>query len=320
MNQFFQNIYTTLNSGDSHIAIMVIFLVLVVITIFLRIITHVHFRTALLLFQKDAKKEINTKADFVNLKNSLLRNTVAEYIRTAERAVSVVPSGKIAERAVAGMNMFGWKYEAILPLVKSLDIGLLLVGVILALSFAQHAFMYGTLAVIAFLVTRILAAFFNADGARNQLVDELALYMEREAGRFFATDTGGTILRLKNDLTYALEKQAAAYKDATTGVANTIAKSLGDVSAKMQEATMSIGPAVATAIDKKVINMNDTDLSSVKIVAIHRNEDGEIIGGNFTFVDSLLAGRTAAFDMWSGGLDNAYSFSVYALFSSNVAW
>jgi len=258
MNQFFQNIYTALNAGDNHIAIMVVFLVLVLITILLRIITHMHFRTALMLFQADAKKEINTKVDFASLKNSLLRKAVSEYIRTAERAVSLVPASKIAERSVAGMNMFGWKYEAILPLIKSLDIGLLLVGIILALSFTQHAFMYGSLAVIAFLVTRIVAAFFNADGARNQLVDELSLYMEREAGRFFATDTGGTILRLKNDLTQALEKQAAAYKDATTGVANTIAKSLGDVSANMQEATMSIGPAVANAIDEKLINMNDT--------------------------------------------------------------
>jgi len=212
----------------------------------------------------DAKKEIKDKSEFKNLKYPTLKKAIAEYIRTAEKAVSIVPAGKIAGRLIASMNLFGWKYEAIIPLVKSLDIGLLLVGIVLALSFQGHSFLYGSLAVIAFLLTRIAAAFFNADGAKAQLTDELTLYLEREVGRFYATDTGGTILRLKNDLTDAMEKQSAAYKEATTGVSSAISTTLTNVSANMLESTKLIAPAIKEAMGEKLINMNDTLSTALK--------------------------------------------------------
>jgi len=264
MPQFFQNLYTTLNTDNNHTVFMVVFLIILAIALTLRIVAHLHYKTALLLFQMDAKKKVAEKADFAKLKNLMLKKALIEYNRTAEKAVSVVSTGKIAERAVASMSLFGWKYEAIVPLVKSLDIGLLLVGAVLALSFPTQSFLYGTLAVIAFLLTRIVAAFFNADGAKQQLVDELTLYMEREAGRFFATDVGGTILRLKDGLAAAMEKQSAEYKEATSGVSSAISATLTTVSANMLESTKLIAPAIKEVLDEKLINMNDTLNTALK--------------------------------------------------------
>jgi len=258
MTNFFQNVFTALNRPDNHMIIMVVFLALVLVSIVLRIIAHVHYRGVLLAFQMEARKGIKDKSEVAKLKNGLLRKTVAEYIRTAETATNAAPTLQIVERAVANMSFLGWRYEAMLPFIKSLDTGFIWVGLVLALAFNYYAFMYGALAVVAFLVTRIFSAFFNADGAKSQLRDEMVLFIDREIGRFFASDSGGAILRLKNDLTDAMNKQAATYKETMENIGHIMATALGKVSDNMTEATNSIGPAVATAMDEKLINMNAT--------------------------------------------------------------
>lgn len=269
MNSFFQNIFDTLNRQDNHLIIMVVFLALVALSVALRIIAHLHFRGALIAFQFDARKEIKAKGDMSGLKNRLLRKVVAEYIRTAERAASVAPTGQIVQRAVSGMSLLGWRYEAILPFINGLDAGFLWVGLVLALAFGENAFMYGLLAVIAFVVTRIVAAFFNAQAAREQLADEIHLYIEREISRFFASDSGGAILRLKNELVEVIEKQSVTYKETMENIGHVMAtvitktsdnmeSTMSKVSDSMNTATTTIGPAVAAAMDEKLINMNAT--------------------------------------------------------------
>jgi len=264
MQNFFNNLFTALNSQDNQMVIMIIFLSLVAISLILRITAHLHFRASLLAFQLDTRKELKDKSDVAKLKNGLLRKAVAEYIRTAERAVTAVPTKQIVDREVSKKSLLGWRYESILPFVDSLDIGLLVVGLILTIAFNEHAFVYGTLAALAFVLTRLCAAFFNANNARAQLADEIQLYIEREIGRFFASDTSGAVLRLKNDLTEAISKQSAAYKDTMENIGHIMATALGKVSDSMTEATASIGPSVATAMDEKLINMNDTLTTTLK--------------------------------------------------------
>ena len=264
MQNFFDNLFTALNSQDNQMVIMIIFLSLVAISLILRITAHLHFRASLLAFQLDTRKEIKEKSDVAKLKNGLLRKAVAEYIRTAERAVTTVPTRQIVDREVSKKSLFGWRYESILPFVDSLDIGLLVVGLILTIAFNEQAFVYGSLAAIAFVLTRLCTAFFNANNAKAQLTDEIQLYIEREIGRFFASDTSGAILRLKNDLTEAITKQSATYKDTMENIGHIMATALGKVSDSMTEATASIGPSVAAAMDEKLINMNDTLTTTLK--------------------------------------------------------
>jgi septal ring factor EnvC (AmiA/AmiB activator) len=107
-------------------------------------------------------------------------------------------------------------------------------------------------------LTRLCAAFFNADNARAQLSDDIQLYIEREIGRFFASDTGGAILRLKNDLTESIAKQSAAYKETMENIGHIMATSISKISDSMIETTTAIGPTVAAAMDAKLINMNDS--------------------------------------------------------------
>ena len=264
MQTFFENIFTALNQQGNLTIIMVVYLSMVALTLVLRIVAHVHFRAALLAFQLDTRKEVKDKTEVAKLKNGLLRKTVADYIRTAERAVTTVPTKQIVDREIARKNLLGWRYESILPFVASMDTGLLVVGLVLTIAFTQDAFVFGSLTAAAFVLTRLSAAFFNADNARNQLADDIQLYIEREIGRFFASDTGGAILRLKNDLTESIGKQSAVYKETMENIGHIMASSLGKVSDNMTAATASIGPAVAEAMDKKLINMNDTLSNTLK--------------------------------------------------------
>ena len=258
MQSFFDNLFTTLNQQGNLTIIMVVYLSLVAVALILRVVAHLHFRASLLAFQLDTRKEIKDKTDVAKLKNGLLRKVVADYIHTAERAVTTVPTKQLVNREIAKMSLLGWRYESILPFVRSLDTGLLIVGLVLTIAFSQDAFVFGTLTAIAFVLTRLCAAFFNADNAQAQLSDDIQLYIEREIGRFFASDTSGAILRLKNDLTDSIGKQSIAYKETMENIGHIMVSSISKISDSMTETTASIGPAVAAAMDIKLINMNDT--------------------------------------------------------------
>ena len=258
LTTFFENMFAALNHHDNHIIIMMVYLAFVLVTIILRIVAHLHFRASLLAFQIEARKEIKNRGEIVNIKNGLLRKSAAEYIRVAERAVTNVPTKQLTDRAISGMSLLGWKYENIIPFVESLDTGLLWVGIILAVMFGEYAAVYGILAVLAFLLIRIIAAFFNARAAREQLSDELMLFLEREIGRFFAADSGGAILRLKNDLTEAINIQSRTYKETMENISKTMTGAMQEVAQTMISAANSIGPIVAKAMAEKLVNMNDS--------------------------------------------------------------
>lgn len=206
----FENIVEVLGRHDNHITIVAVYLSFSAVVILLRIFAHLHFRGVLLSFWHVAA--IDDKNAVKEIRHSVLKKACTEYVRVAERAVTAVPTTQIVERAVAGMGFFGWKYTGLLPFVEAMELGLLGIGFILAVVFSDAAAVYGLLAVIVFTACRIAAAFFNVRAAREQLCDEMVLFIEREVGRFFAADTGGALLRLKNDLSDAIAHQSKMFK------------------------------------------------------------------------------------------------------------
>jgi len=257
---FFENIYEILGSHahNNHVIIVAVYLCFAAGLILLRIISHLHFRGVLLAFQHTAEKEIKSKADVASIKHHILKKAMAEYIRVAERSVSAVPTTHIVERAVSGMGFLGWKYTGLLPFIETMEFGLLGSGFILAVVFGEVATVYGLLAIIVFVSCRAAAAFFNVREIRSQLSDEMVLFIEREIGRFFSADTGGALLRLKKDLTEAIDRQAAAYKTTMETISAKMSDTFKEVSHSMVGAANSIGPIVAKAMDKKLINMNES--------------------------------------------------------------
>jgi len=272
MNNFFSNLLNNLSQEGSQVAIMIVFFSVAAVTVLLRIIAHIHFRAALLAFRSDAKKPIEKLDDVRKLKkSSLLITIITEYKRVADKAVTHVPAAQLVNRQISGMSFIGWRYDGMLPFVIELERAILWIGLILSVIFANftdYAFVYGVLAVLLFLIVRAAAAFFNFNGAREQLADEILIYLEREIGRFFASDTGGAVLRLKNDLVDAIaglttnldeimRNMSASLTETTTAMSSSMAETTSAIGKTMTEATAAVGPALAAAMDEKLINMND---------------------------------------------------------------
>ena len=256
MFHIFEAIFIALDRHDNHVIIMAVYLSLAALLVVLRIGSHLHFRGTLFAFHTEARKGISSRDEIPKIKNRLLRKTTAEYIRVAERAVTSIPTRQLVERAIAGMSFLGWRYDGLLRFVESMEMGFLWIGLILALVFDQYTFVYGLMAVIVFILARIFAAFFNVREAKKELTNELILFIEREIGRFFASDSGGAILRLKNDLTEAIDRQAATYKATMETIGRTMADTMTEVTGSMIAAANSIGPIVAGAMDEKLVDMN----------------------------------------------------------------
>jgi len=263
------DIFEILNSQDSHVVIMAVMIIIATITVLLRIFTHVHFRGVLMSFRKDAKKEIKSLDDLKKLNCALLKKVVAEYKQVADIAVTHAPTGQLVQKHLSQMSFMGWQYDGMLPFIVEMERAMLWIGLILAVVFGEFAFVYGMLAIILFLITKVAAAFFNFHGAREQLAGDITIYIEREVGRFYASDTGGAVLRLKNDLTGAvasmtsnLENIMGAIADSLAKTTNSIGKTMADttksIGKTMTETTLAVGPALANAMDEKLINMNES--------------------------------------------------------------
>ncbi|MCL2225973.1 MAG: hypothetical protein FWB96_13480 [Defluviitaleaceae bacterium] len=250
---FFENVFAALGRHDNHVVIVAVYLCITAALLVLRVFAHLHFRGALHSFHGIAAKELKSKNEAAKLKNPVLKSAAAEYIRMAERSVSAVPTVQIVERAVSAMNFFGWKYTGLLPFIETMELGILGIGFVLAVVYLEEAAVYGLLAIIAFISCRVAAAIFNAREVRAQFVSEMVLFIEREIGRFYAADTGGVLLRLKNDLTEAIDRQSETYKQTLEEISVRTADIFRDVLHNMVGAAAEInGGAVrlAQASDK----------------------------------------------------------------------
>ncbi|MCL2498726.1 MAG: hypothetical protein FWE90_00140 [Defluviitaleaceae bacterium] len=263
ISAFFTRIFETLNRQDNHVVILAVYLLVAFGCAFLRIVAKIRFSGALLAFYKDAK-ELKNRDDVKKFRNILLRNTVAAYKQAADKAVARIPTAQLIERQVDNLRFAGWRYSSLASVVEGFEIGLLWIGILLAVIFNEYAHVYGVCAVIAFILLKILAAVFDFRGARARLCEEMLIYIEREIGRFYASDTGGAILRLKSELVEAQGRQTealtAALAQLTTALSDN-AKSLGK---SIIETTKGINTQIAEAINEKLTKMNEDFDKSAK--------------------------------------------------------
>lgn len=233
IDYYFQYLFDLLNTRDNHLIVMVVYLCLALVPALLRIVACMGYRSALFAFRLDAK-DIKTKDAISKIRNGLLRRVAADYIRIADKSVSRIPTSAVVDKQVSALSFVGWRYVSVMTFVESMENGLLFVGLILAVVFSEFAIMYGVLAAAAFVLARLLTAFFDFRTAKSTLSDELLIYIEREVGHFYAADAGGAVLRLKNELATAIGKQSEV----------------------LQSAIAKIGEAMAEAVDKKLSDIN----------------------------------------------------------------
>ena len=252
---FFNNIFDALHQRDNNVVVLGVYMLCVITAILLRVVTHVHYRAALAAFLRDAK-DLKSREDVRKFRNGLLRRTVAAYKKVADKAVTRIPAAQLVERNVAAMNLLGWRYTSVSAFVTGMESGLLLVGLVLAVVVSSYAMVYGVLAVGSFILFRIFAAFFDFQAARAQLCDELLIYIEREIGRFYASDAGGAVLRLKNDLTDAVGRQTESQSQHMTQLTEAIKEGNLTLGRALAESTNQVGRQIADAMDAKLVDMN----------------------------------------------------------------
>ena len=256
MFDFFGEIINVLGGQQNQVLIVTVFCSFCAALIVVRMISHLHVAGVLALFQRETVREIKNRGEVSKIKNRMLRKVTADYIRVAERAVTNVPTRQIVDRATSNMNLLGWRYDNLLPFIEAFEAASIWIGLILALVFAELAHVYGLIAIASFVLLRLSASFFSVRSIREQLADEMVIFIEREIGRFFAADSGGAILRLKNDLSEALDKQAKAYKGAMENISATMQSTMKEISASMIAAANSIGAIIQSGMDENLKNMN----------------------------------------------------------------
>ena len=279
MFNFFNELLAVLsNSEEAQVVVLAVYSLLVVAIILLRVVSHTHFWGQLTIVKQETSKEIKSKEDIKKvIRGYLLRTIVADYLKVSERAITNIPTNQIISRAISNMTLFGWRYDNILPFIETMENGFIFIGLILSILFVDSFFVYGLVAIIAFVLTRVCMAFFNARAARTMLADEINIFIERELGRFFPSDIGGTVNRFKYELMEVFEKQTASYKDimkesmksidmsmATTvdKVTSEMGKTTYDMSRNILTSINSLGPTIAKAIDDKLSGL-DSELRMI---------------------------------------------------------
>ena len=256
MLELFNEMINALAGHDNQVLIVAVFCSFCAALIVIRMVSHLHVASVLALLQRETVREIKNRGEVSKIKNRMLRKVTADYIRVAERAVTNVPTRQIVNRAVSNMSLLGWRYDNLLPFVEAFEAASVWIGLILALIFTELAHVYGLIAIASFVLLRFSASLFSVRSIREQIADETAIYLEREIGRFFAADSGGAILRLKNDLGEALDRQAQAYKTAMENISASMQSTLKEVSANMIAAASSIGTVIEKGMDDNLKNMN----------------------------------------------------------------
>ncbi|MCL2188880.1 MAG: hypothetical protein FWC16_08150 [Defluviitaleaceae bacterium] len=248
IQRFFNELFSVLNRQDNHIVILAVYLCIAVAVIILRIMAKVRFGAALMAFRRDAR-EIKGRDDVKKFRNALLRNTVAAYKSVADKAVSRIPTNQLIERQVQGISILGWRFTSLAAFIEGFESGLLWVGLLLAVVFADFAHVYGVAAVAVFLLMRVFIAFFDFRATRSALCDELHIYIEREVGRFYASDSGGAVLRLKTELAEAQNRQTEALSAALAQLTTALTANAANLGKSISETTKGINTQIAEAIN-----------------------------------------------------------------------
>jgi len=176
----------------------------------LRIIACVGYQTQHAIFRLYGK-DVGAKADAAALKNGLVGRAATDYMNAYEKGAASVSAAAAVNKNAAGMGLLFWKYDSMARFITGYENSVVLIGLLLAVFLDYPAF-FGVMAIASFLVLRVFASLFDFELAKEKLVNELILYLEREIGQFYAPDLGSGMNRLRTEMTAAAANQAAVFE------------------------------------------------------------------------------------------------------------
>jgi hypothetical protein len=228
---FFENIFFILQAEYNNIVVMAVFIVLHALAAALRLCVFMGYRGQNIWLAADLhpSKSLKVKSDASAIRSHLLRRVAAAYISAAEKNAPRVPAQTIVEKHVLELALAGWRYSGINLWVNKLENGLILLGIVLALIFPQYAVVYGLLAVSGFIILKLAAALFDCDTARQLLIADIRLYVERELGQFFAGHTAAAVRQFKEGMSEAIDRQSALLRGAVEKLSADLSPALSNL-------------------------------------------------------------------------------------------
>ncbi|MCL2421933.1 MAG: hypothetical protein FWD03_08760 [Defluviitaleaceae bacterium] len=228
---YFEEVFLFLQTQHNNVIVMAIFIALHVLAIILRMITFIGYRGHNLMLAMDMhpSKALKAVSDTTSIRSPLLRRIVSDYVIAAEKNAPRVPLGAIVNKHVLALSLLGWRYSGIAQWIKKLDNGLVLLGLVLALIFPEYAMVYGLLAVIGFALLKFVASFFDFNTAKQLLIEDIHIYVEREVGQFFASHTAGAILAFKEEMAQAIDRQSVLLRGAVEKLSTDITPALNNL-------------------------------------------------------------------------------------------
>ena len=215
-HSFFEEIFLILQVPHNNIVVMAVFIALHVLVVILRTTVFMNYRGQNLWLARELHpaRALKSPSDAGEIRSPLLRRITTEYIAAAEKNAPRVPLDAIIDKHILALSLAGWRYSGIGRWIETLDNSLILLGLVLALVFPDYAIVYGLLAISGFVLLKIAAAFFDYNTARQLLAGDIHLYVEREVGQFFAGHTAGAILKFKDEMAEAMDRQSVLLRGA----------------------------------------------------------------------------------------------------------
>jgi hypothetical protein len=232
-----------LNQPDAGAAAFGVFLGLCVLTAVLRIVLCVGLQTQYALFRLNAKS-VTSKADLEKIRFGMLKNIIADYIRTAERNVAGVHLDAITHKYLLKLSFIGWSFDSMERFITGFELMLPVAGLAMALIVETLRTPFGVTAAGAFLLLRILAAVFDFQLAREKLAAEIVEYVEREIGQYYNSDFGAALKQFTVNVAGALSKQAESLRDVIQKLESNLSGAVGLILKEMSSELAGVSGAL----------------------------------------------------------------------------
>ncbi|MCL2015594.1 MAG: hypothetical protein FWG68_05035 [Defluviitaleaceae bacterium] len=223
--EYFEQFINFLQQHQESLFIPLIYAALHGLVVLFRLILFFGYRGQNLWLAADTQpgKQLKKLSDATALRSGLLRKIVANYVQVAQKNAANIPVADIVEKQLLRLNFMGWRYSGMAYWIEKLESGLIFLGLALAFAIPPYSALFALLAILGFLLLKLFAALFDYSTARFLLSTDINVYLAQEVGQFFATTAEGAVLKFKEEMAEAIDRQTVMLRSATEKLAEDLA-------------------------------------------------------------------------------------------------
>jgi len=189
-------------------------------------------------------RAVKSLAELKDGRAAILNKVAKDYAGLCESGITSASVRDIAATHVGKLSYFGWSFSGALNFTEGFEHSIVLIGLVLALIFEPARVAFGLSAIALWLLIRLCSSVFDADLARERLVDEVSSYISREVAKFFTPDIVANLSILRGTLSDAIEAQSDAFAAASRvmgdSLSASVSKSLGEMSRSIEHTLIKL--------------------------------------------------------------------------------